>query len=63
MRELKVSPERRAGQPVGVATPAAVTMFIAPGPIDDVHDHDLPAAGGLREAAAASPMPSSLWPR
>ena len=50
-RLAKVSPARSStGRRFAWAGPAAVTMLSAPGPIEEVGDHDLPAPLGLGEA-------------
>ena len=49
--------------PLAMAIAAAVTMFVAPGPTDDVATMICCRRMRLAKAAAASPMPCSLWPR
>ncbi|CAB4755724.1 unannotated protein [freshwater metagenome] len=63
-RETNVSPEMKSiGSRLAMPTPAAVTKFVAPGPMDDVHTMICWRLIAFANAAAARPMPSSLWPR
>jgi hypothetical protein len=60
-RDTNVSPEmNRTGSRLAIAMPAAVTMFVAPGPIDDVQTMTCCRRIAFAKAAAASPMPCSL---
>jgi hypothetical protein len=51
------------GNRFDMAMPAAVTMFVAPGPIDDVHTMICWRRIAFANAAAARPMPCSFCPR
>ncbi len=59
-----MSPESSStGSRFAIATPAAVTMFSAPGPIDDVATMICRRRIALAKPTAASAMPCSFWPR
>ena len=61
---MKASPEMKsAGMRLDIATPAAVTMFVAPGPIELVATMTCRRRVALPNATAARPIPSSVWPR
>ena len=64
MRELNVSPaSSSSGSRLACATAAAVTMFIAPGPTEDVAAMNCRRRIALAKPTAASAMPCSFWPR
>ena len=63
-RDTKVSPEMNStGSRFAIATPAAVIMFVAPGPTDDVATITCWRRTAFANAAAARPMPCSFCPR
>ena len=63
-RLTKVSPdEQQDRQAVGCATPAAVTMLVAPGPIELVATMICRRRLALAKATAASAIDCSFWPR
>ena len=63
-RLANVSPtSSNTGSRFACATPAAVTMFSAPGPIDDVAAITWRRSVARAYATAASAMPCSFWPR
>ena len=63
-RLWKVSPQRSSsGSRLASAAPAAVTMFVAPGPIEDVATMICRRRVAFANATAASAMPCSFWPR
>ncbi len=56
-----MSPEMKStGSRFDIATPAAVTKFVAPGPMDEVHTITCWRRMAFANAAAASPMPCSF---
>ena len=64
MREWNVSPaSSSSGRRLACATAAAVTMFMAPGPTDDVAAMNCRRRIAFAKPIAASAIPCSLWPR
>ena len=64
MRLANVSPDSSStGSRLAWATAAAVTMFVAPGPIELVATMIWRRRIALAKATAASAMPCSFWPR
>ena len=64
MRLWNVSPASSStGSRLAWATPAAVTMLSAPGPIDDVATMIWRRRVALAKPTAASAIPCSFWPR
>ena len=64
MRLWKVSPgSRSSGSRFASAAPAAVTMFVAPGPIEDVATMICCRRIAFANASAASAIPCSFWAR
>ncbi len=64
MRELNVSPDSSSsGRRLACATAAAVTMFIAPGPTDEVAAMNCRRRMALAKPMAARAMPCSFCPR
>ena len=64
MRLAKTSPGRNStGRRLTWATPAAVIMFSAPGPIEVVQAMKRWRKLALAKATAACAMPCSLWAR
>ncbi len=63
-RLWNVSPESSStGSRLASATPAAVTRFRAPGPIDDVATMNCRRRIAFANPTAASAIPCSFWPR
>jgi len=64
MREVKVSPaSSSSGRRFAIATPAAVTMLVAPGPTEEVATMIWRRFTALEYAVAASAMLCSFCPR
>ena len=64
MREWNVSPaSSSSGRRLAWATAAAVTRFMAPGPIEVVAAISCRRRIALAKPIAASAMPCSFWPR